>query len=253
MHNCKSLSPITYWSVDKERREKNGEKQKAVAVVFPFVILILIAVPLTEAVTTLPPPTVHLPNNWQQSDSKTYPDAFSEHDPTGAGMLEYTDPTNYDVIKIYYEKAQVSSYTSQQLNEEAVYIFERDDSSATLSVDLNGTTTYAGVSAGFAKGRDDTYAIYTMELVFIKGEYYFSVYALYDDTALSQNNVDSIVNSIDVSGAAAGEPFPWLYVIIGATAAVIVIVVAVMLLVRRRKRAQQQAQYSYPPPPPPTQ
>jgi len=240
----------------RSKGKRTVKKQRAIAVVFLLATLIPMAVPLTEAATTLAPPTVHLPSNWQQSDSTNYPDGPSEHDPAGAGMLEYTDQTNYDVIRIYYEKAQVSNYTSQQLKNEAVDIFERIDSSDTLSVDQNGTTTYAGVSAGFAKGHDDTDATYTMELVFIKGEYYFNVAAVYDDVAPSQNNVDSIVNSISVSGAAAGGgPFPWLYVVIGVVAAVIVIVVAVVLVTRRKKspQLQQQAQYSYPPPPPPTQ
>jgi len=241
-------------SLTRSKGKRTVKKQRVIAVVLLLAILIPMAVPLTEAATTLTPPTVNLPNHWQQSDSTTYPDGPSEHDPAGAGMLEYTDQSNYDAVRIYYEKAQVSSYTSQQLRDEAVDIFERIHSSDTLSVDQNGTTTYAGVSAGFAKGHDDTDATYTMELVFIKGEYYFNVNAYYDDAASSQNNVDSIVNSISISGAAAGgEPFPWLYVIIGVVAAVIVIVVTVVLQARRKKspQHQQQAQYSYPPPPPP--
>jgi hypothetical protein len=238
----------------RSKGKRTVTKQRIIAVVFLLAILIPMAAPLTRAATTLAPPTVNLPNHWQQSDSTPYPDGPSEHDPAGAGMLEYTDQTNYDVVRIYYEEAQVSSYTSQQLKNEAVGIFERIDSSDTLSVDQNGTTTYAGVLAGFAKGHDETDATYTLELVFIKGEYYFNVAAVYDDVVPSQNNVDSIVNSISLNGASAGGiPLPWLYVIIGVIAAVIVIVVAVVLLTRRKKspQSQQQAQYSYPPPPPP--
>lgn len=253
----KSLSPMTFYGLStRSKGKRTVKKQLVVAGVFLLAILIPMAVPLIKADTPLAPPTVNLPNNWQQSDSTAYPDGPSEHDPAGAGMLEYTDQTNYDVVRIYYEKAQVSNYTSQQLKNEAVSIFNRIDVDDTRSLDQNGTTTYAGVSAGFAKGHDDTDATYTMELVFIKGQYYFNVAASYDDVASSQNNVDSIVNSISVSGAAAGGgSFPWLYVIIGVVAVVIVIVVAVVLLTRRKKslQPQQQVQYGYPPPPPPTQ
>ena len=106
---------------------------------------------MIKAQTTLSAPSVQVPNsNWLFQDSTKYPNAPSEYDPAGGGMLSYVDNTNYDTVKIWYEKAQVSSYTSQQLENEAVRIFNRDDASDTRSLDSSGTKTYANVAAGFA-------------------------------------------------------------------------------------------------------
>ena len=154
---------------------------------------------MIKAQTTLSAPSVQVPNsNWLFQDSTKYPNAPSEYDPAGGGMLSYVDNTNYDTVKIWYEKAQVSSYTSQQLENEAVRIFNRDDASDTRSLDSSGTKTYANVAAGFAKGLDSSTGMYTTEIVFIKGIYYFNVYCLYNSTSASQNNIDLVVNSITV-------------------------------------------------------
>ena len=205
-------------------------------------VLLVSAIPLAKGATTLAAPTVRLPNgDWEKTDSTAYPDSFSEHDPAGAGMLEFTDKTNYDVVRIFYEKAQVTSYTASQLKTEAEDLFNEIDVSDTRSLNDSGTANFAGVVAGYAEGYDANEESYKTELVFIKGDYYFNVHAYYDATIQSEDKVNSIINSIDVSGASVESltSFPWL-LIIAAVAIVVIILVVVVLMTRKKKTAQPQ-------------
>lgn len=231
-------------------------KRQQIVLFFLIVAVIsVVAVPLSRAAETITKPNVTLPANWQQTDQTTYPNDYSEHDPAGAGMVEYTDQTDYDSVIIYYEKAQVTSYTSSQLKSEAENIFESYDASDNVGVDSSGVTQYAGVSAGFAKGLDISANTYTMELVFIKGNNYFNVHAYYDATTEDQNQVVSLINSIGTGGTAAtavvGNNMIWI--IIGVVAVIIVSIVVVVVLRGRKKKQPQQitTQKNYPPPPPP--
>src|SRR4030042_103102 len=188
----------------------NGDrvlKKRHLLVILLLATLLVSAIPLAKTAATLAAPTVSLPNsNWEKTDSTPYPDTYAEHDPAGAGMLEYTDNTNYDVVRIYYEKAQVTSYTSSQLKTEAEDLFNEIDSSDTRSLDASGTATFAGVVAGYAEGYDSTEDTYKTELVFIESDYYFNVHTYYDATTQSEDNVTSIINSIGVSGSSGELP-----------------------------------------------
>ncbi len=246
--------PSHNWVLGKGKGDAKLKKQKLV-MMFLLAGLILSSMPLAMAAATLAPPTVSMPNsNWEETDSTSYPNTVAEHDPDGAGMLEYTDNTNHDMITIYYEKAQVSGYSSPQLKTEAENIFEEYDSSDTRSLDASGTATFAGVEAGYAEGYDDTEETYITELVFIKGGYYFNVQAYYDATTQSEEDVDALINSISVSGLPGDSTssFTWLYAIIGVVAVIAVIVIVIMFA-RKKKSAQPQQQppYDFPPPPPP--
>lgn len=226
------------------------KKQHVIAVVFLFAIMIPMAVPLTRAADTLQKPTVTLPSSdWQLTTDNAYPTDVSEHDPAGAGLLEYANQ-NYDVVIIYYEKAPSTAYTSASLQAEAESIFTRDHSEA---INSSGAQQFAGVNAGYAKGYDSSVPVYLLELVFVKGGYYFNVYAYYDANAQAESNVNSLINSIDVPGNSLLSG-PMLYVIVGVVAAVVVIVVVVVVMRSRKKKPQQSAQPAaqdnFPPPPP---
>ncbi len=213
--------------------------------------MVPIAVPLARAAETLQKPTVTLPSSsWELTTDNAYPTDASEHDPAGAGLLEYTDNSTYDFVMIYYEKAPSTTYNSASLKAEAESIFTRDHNETIIS---SGTQDYAGVSAGFAKGYDSSINVYLLELVFVKGGDYFNVYAYYDANTQAESRVNSLINSINVPGNSLLSG-PMLYVIIGVIAAVIVIVVVVVVMRSRKKKPQQAAQtpaqYSYPPPPP---
>jgi len=232
-------------------------EKRTLTVIFLVATLFVSAIPLAKSVTTLAAPAVSLPNsNWEKTDSIPYPETYAEHDPAGAGMLEYTDKTNYDLVRIYYEEAQVTSYTSSQLKTEAEDLFNRVDSDDDRLLDDSGTANLAGVVAGYAEGYDSTDDTYKTEIVFVKDNYYFNVHAYYDATTQSENDVTSIIDSISVSGAADGAAFTESLVfriIVIAVAAVIVVVVFVVVVRSRKKKQPQQGatEYPYPPPPPP--
>ena len=153
-------------------------------------------------------------------------------------MVEYSDRDDYDIAQIYYEKAQVSSYTSPQLKSQAVAIFEAID--ASLSVNQSGTTEYAGVAAGFAIGSAASNDTQIMLVVFVKDGHYIKVQASYDATTEDRNQVDSLINSIKISEAEAEPEQPFFgsvvfWVIIGVVAAVSVAVVFALGATRKRK------------------
>jgi len=228
------------------------KKQQVITLIFLFAIMIPLALPLTRAADTLQKPTVNVPSSaWQVTTDNPYPTDISEHDLAGAGLLEYTNQNTYDSVAIYYEKAPSTAYTSTSLKAEAISIFSRDHSETITS---SGAKDYAGVNAGFAKGYDASFDANLLELVFVKGGYYFNVYAYYHANTAAENNVNSLINSIDVPGNSLLSG-PMLYVIIGAIVAVVVIVVIVIVIRSRRKKPQQSAQPyvqdSFPPPPPP--
>jgi hypothetical protein len=231
------------------------KKQYTLVIVLLFSLFIA-EFPLITSATTLSSPIVSLPNsNWEKTDSIQYPNINGEHDPAGAGMLEYTDKTNYDLVRIYYEEAQVTSYTSSQLKAEAEGLFNDIDRDDDRSLDSSGTANFAGVVAGYAKGYDSTDDTYITELVFVKDNYYFNVHAYYDATDQSENIVNSVINSINIAGA-VGTSFigsNMFYVVIVVIVVILAIVVVVLFLMRKKKslQPQQVTQYSYPPPPPP--
>jgi hypothetical protein len=232
------------------RRKKSVKKHEILALVFLLAIIVPLAVPMARAAETLSKPTVTLPSSdWQMTTDNPYPTDVSEHDPAGAGLLEYTDQNTYDFVMIYYEKAPSTVYTSTSLQAEAVSIFQRDHNDTVID---SGSSQYAGVNAGYAKGYDSGIDAYRLELVFVKSNYYFNVYAFYDANTPAQNRVNSLINSIDVSGSSLlGDSM--LFIIIGVIAAVVVVVVVVIVMRGRKKKSAQSSQtspqYSYPPPP----
>ncbi len=219
-------------------------KQHVIAILL-LATIVLAAVPFASAAESLSKPSVTLPSNWQLTDETAYPNAVSEHDAQGAGLLQYQDPTTYDGVMIYYEKAPTTTYTSAQLQAEAEAIFTRDHSDLTYTD--SGVMTVAGVQAGYAKALETTYNAYVLELVFVKDNYYINAYALYDANTQSENAVTSLLNSINNGGLFSGI---MLYVIIGIVVVVVVVVVAVVMLRKRKKPVQIQTQNYIPPPPP---
>lgn len=220
-------------------------KKQQIMVILLVATFALAALPLTSA-QSLSKPSVTIPSGWQLVDETPYPDAYSEHDSQGAGLLKYQNPTNYDGVMIYYERAPSTTYTSSDLQYEAESIFSRDHD---ISYDESGVMTVAGVQSGYAKGYDSTYDAYVLELVFIKDNYYINAYALYDANSQSENAVMSLLNSIGGGGLFSGT---MLFIIIGVIVAVVIVVVAVVVMKKRKKPAvAQMPPPSYIPPPPP--
>ncbi len=227
------------------------KKQQIIAVIL-LTAIISTAIPLYKA-QQLSKPTVNLPSQWKLEDETPYPNAASEHDPAGAGKLEYVDQDDFDVVKIYYEKAPNTTYSNSDLEDEAVNIFQREND---LIIDESGVKTVASVSSGYAKGYDSELDTYTVEYVFIKSDYYFNIHAYYDATSEDENQAKSIMDSISVGATSPGSLFEGtnLYIVIGIIVAVVVVIIVVAVAASRRKKKtpQQPVLSAYPPPPPPT-
>lgn len=219
------------------------KKLHAIAILL-LVTICLASLPFASAAESLSKPAVTIPNNWQLTDEVAYPNAVSEHDEQGAGLLEYQNPVNYDGVMVYYERAPATAYTSTQLKSEAEAIFYRDHE---MMYDESGVMTVAGVQAGYAKVYNSEYNAYILELVFVKDNYYINAYALYDATQQSDTEVMSLLNSISGGGLFSGI---MLYLIIGIVVVIIVVVVVVVMLRKRKKPVQMPAQDYIPPPPP---
>ena len=219
-----------------------------------ILVAFISALPLVHAAETLQKPNVTLPSPWTLEDEVAYPNAVSEHDSAGAGMLQYVNPENEDAenedgVKIYYEKAPSTVYTSTLLENEATSMFGRDFPDFTIVE--SGTKDVAGVNAGFAKGYNAEHGVYIEDMVFVKDIYYINAIALYDANTQSEQQTLGIINSISTSSSLLGGSM--LFIIIGVVAAIAVVVVVVLVVMRRKKKSPPQqatAQYNIPPPPP---
>ncbi len=223
-------------------------------------ILLTLPLALTAAITV---PTATLPNsNWILKSSSAYPTEPAEHDPEGAGLIEYQNQENYDFIMIYYENAVTTMSTSElQADIEGIFVRDHEDTTMTSS----GIMTIAGVSAGYARGMDtldNNLQVNVLELAFQKDGEYFNVFAYYDANSESESQAMSILNSISASGSGGGGTSPtgdtgissYLIYIVIIVVAVVVVVVVLLVVLRRRKPAVQPMAptYASPPPPPPT-
>jgi hypothetical protein len=211
--------------------------------------LVTLTTPLCYA-ATLSKPNVILPSGWELADETAYPNAISEHDEQGAGVVEYQDSETYDFVMIFYENAPSSNYTDAQLKNEAEDIFYRDHED--LALYDSGVETFAGVKTGYAKTYDSEYDVYHLELVMIKDNYYMNIYAAYDASSTeAENKVEALINSINTDTGLGSM----LFIIIGIVVVIIVVVVVVWLLMNRKKKtAYSQAptyQSNMPVPPPP--
>lgn len=212
-------------------------------------MVIAATAPLCTA-ATLSKPNVTLPSGWELSDETAYPNETSEHDSQGAGLVEYTDLSNNDIVIIYYENAPSDSLSSADLQSEAENIFIRDEE---YTYSESGVMTIAGVQAGYAKGYYTDSNAYDLEIVFVKGNYYINAYAFYDTTTQSNDKVMSIMNSIATETSIFSGTM--LFIIIGIVIAIVVVIVVLVIFMRRKKKVvapQMQTYQSNIPPPPPT-
>jgi hypothetical protein len=262
-------------------------KKQSILIIAFLAVLVLLVFPLTTAAESPVKPTVTLPNNnWILRSESTYPTEPSEHDPQGAGLIEYRNEVNYDFVMIYYERAVNGPMSDDSLKADAIHIFARDHEDTVMSE--SGITTFANVNAGYAKGIESDYDIYTLELAFVKGADYFNVFAYYDANAQSESQVNTLINSIEVSGTSATSspsltpsptptlspsPLPsptpssgsttaaqtgvesyYIYIVVTIIAIVVVVVVLLVVLRKRKNQNRQSSEPTFasqPPPPPP--
>lgn len=141
-------------------------------------------------------PLVVPPSNWYLASETSYPNAPSEYDPEGAGMMQYIDQLDQDFVVIHYERASAITWTNATLESKAAEILERDHTTEPI-ID-NGIMTIAGITAGYAKAYDSQYDAYSLETVFKKGPVFFRAYANYAATHYAEAQVISLLNTIAV-------------------------------------------------------
>ncbi len=211
--------------------------KKNLVVILLVINVVLAFTPVVASAETLAKPTVTLPPDWELVYETPYPDSLSEHDPLGAGLLEYQNLKNQDGVMIYYEKAPTTVYTDAMLKAEAEEIFRLDHFGGGFNV--SGVRTVAGVKAGYAEVYVADYDIYDTVLVFIKDNYYINAYAAYDANNESRTTVESILNSIsvegngDIWGILGGST---LAIIVGLIVIVVVVIVVVVVLKKKKLR-----------------
>jgi len=211
--------------------------KKNLVVILLVINVVLAFTPVVASAETLAKPTVTLPPDWELVYETPYPDSLSEHDPLGAGLLEYQNLKNQDGVMIYYEKAPTTVYTDTMLKAEAEEIFRLDHFGGGFNV--SGVITVAGVKAGYAEVYVTDYDIYDTVLVFIKDNYYINAYAAYDANNESRTTVESILNSIsvegngDILGILGGST---LAIIVGLIVIVVVVIVVVVVLKKKKLR-----------------
>jgi hypothetical protein len=234
----------------KKHATQEGDKMRnkiyVLFVILASVVLALAVVPPGLAQASLAEPNVSLPTGWSLGEQTAYPGILWEHDPQGAGYVEYADSATPATVLIYYENSTGITYSNNELKSEAERVFTRDIGTPFSD---SGVMTVAGVSAGYVKVYNSTNDDYALQLIFVKSNYYLDVYAIYGSTSESQ--VMSIINSIYVTGQTSwGELGSWLIYVIIAIVAVVVIVGAAILIRKRGKKSPPQVPPpNYPPPP----
>lgn len=211
--------------------------KKNLVVILLVINVVLAFTPVVASAETLAKPTVTLPPDWELVYETPYPDSLSEHDPLGAGLLEYQNLKNQDGVMIYYERAPDTVYSDAMLKAEAEEIFLLDHFGGGFNV--SGVITVAGVKSGYAEVYVADYDIYDALLVFIKGNYYINAYAAYDANNESRTAVESILNSIsvegdgDIWGILDGSTFA---IVIGLIATAVVVIVVAVVLKKKKLR-----------------
>ncbi len=136
----------------------------------------------------------NIPDNWYKSYEE--PLGSFEGEFGDAGMIEYIDDEDGDVVQIYYERAPDT--ISEPLDVLASYILERD---LGIVADDSGLMTVAGTTAGYAKAYESYMDVYDLEIVMVKGIVFIDIYAYYDATYEDEAQVSTIINSIEASGS----------------------------------------------------
>jgi ribosomal protein L40E len=209
-------------------------RKQMIVAIFIAACIIFSVISNSMALESLAKPTVTVPTNWSLKEETPYPDATTgEHDPQGAGFLNYYDAYTNAFVLIYYESALGVTYSYNDLSDEALTIFQRKP---IYPMEDSGVMDVAGVPAGYVKGHDTEYDLYYLEIIFVKNNYYFDVRCGYAANSPDETDVNSLINSINVG--AEGGGFPIGYIIIGVVAAVVVAVVVavVIILLKRRKK-----------------
>jgi hypothetical protein len=206
--------------------------------IFMFCCTISILIPSVVAAESVSKPTVTLPSTggWYLSEDIPYPDAADTgvYDSAGLGLLKYWATQTDSSVFIWYESALGSTWTAAQLEDESYDIHDwywGED----YPVWADGQWTVAGTSAGYTKGWDEAASTDSLAVVLVKNDVYVFITALYEWDA--EDEVMSIINSLEVPAAGFAVDGLIIYLVIGLVAAAAVIVAVVFW---RRKKPKEE-------------
>lgn len=137
------------------------------------------------------PQVSYLPTDWYQSADEpcgTYP----KEDVT-LGLVEYSDSWDGDFIRIYYGDKPASLEGKES---DTSALIARSVSEAAFSPDNTGNMYVAGQPAGYADAYDSSLNIWSTEIVFIYGNTYVDIYAVYDNEQSDINDAIAVIQSI---------------------------------------------------------
>ena len=149
----------------------------------------------SETPTTVSKPTVgSVPQGWYLSDETAY-GTFEDTDGTIWGLLEYTDPEDYDFVQIWY--GHIPPELKGKESDGSALVARAVIEAVTFEPEETGTMTVSGRTAGYAETCDPEWEWCEKEIVWVEQTTYFDVYAMYDDTSADWNEVVSLIQSID--------------------------------------------------------
>lgn len=152
---------------------------------------------------TLPEPIINIPTGWSLHGRGPYPEYEREVgwpikiDPKGAGLLRYREGPYGNSIDIIYEKKSdeiILDENTLKSNALKIHKYFHQTSEQTDSRII----TVAGVPSGYAKTLIKRVGTYELILAFAKGQYYFTVYAIYDATPKSESIIISMIDSLKI-------------------------------------------------------
>ena len=180
--------------VDGRSKTKSGPSKVGIAILVIIVLGVVIAlIARSTSVDVVKPAVTAIPRGWYLSDEGRY-GTYREPDGTKWGMVQYTDPDTYDFAQIFY-----GDVPSKLINRESDLdaLTEYAMSQAVFSdAEEVYEMTIAGRRAAVVRAYDSVWGVWDMKIVFVYESTCIDVYACYDPTDESEENVMSLIESI---------------------------------------------------------
>ena len=210
---------------------------KLLKIVTCLLFCFVISFPVVLCAESISKPTVSLPENWYQDSETPYPQAISQYDPEGGGMLSYTDGVDYDFVTLNYENAPTYTLSATDLQAKSGLLFT--EYHAEIEVTEVGTMTIGGSVAGYTIGYDPEIDVNYIEIVWVKNEVFFRAFGCYDATPQDWTQVQSLLNSISISESSGS--ITWIIIALVAVSIAVIVIFVIFLLLKRRKKLNEPA------------
>jgi hypothetical protein len=195
----------------------------------------VISFPVVLCAESISKPTVSLPEDWYQDSETPYPQAVSQYDPAGSGMLSYTDGVDYDFVTLNYESAPTYTLSDTDLQTKSGLLFTEYHEE--IEVTEVGTMTIGGSIAGYTRGYDPDFDVNYAEIVWVKNEVFLRAFVYYDATPQDWTQVQSLLDSISISESSGS--ITWIIIALVAVTIAVIVIVVIFLLLKRRKKPKE--------------